>query len=59
MYKKYLLRCEEFTGEHWECKEYYFDTEDEMVSFAKNCKNEMFKIESAFKLDKLNNDIFS
>lgn len=59
MYKKYLLRCEEFTGEHWERKEYYFDTEDEMVSFAKKCRNEMFKIESAFKLDKLNNDIFA
>ena len=59
MYKKYLLQCEEFTGEHWEHKEYYFETENEMVSFAKICRSELFKIESAFKLDKLSNNIFA
>lgn len=41
MYKKYLLLCSELTGddsydpECWDSRKYYFDTEEEMVDFAK------------------------
>ena len=42
MYKKYLLRCSELTGddsydsECWESRKYYFDTKEEMVDFLVN-----------------------
>lgn len=65
MYKKYLLRCRELTGddsydpECWESRKYYFDTEEEMVEFVKKQLDFLFKVEAAFKLDKLDNDIFA
>ena len=65
MYKKYLLKCEEFVGidiqdtDSWESKEYYFDTEKEMIDFVKNKWSFSIKIEAAFKMEKLDNDIFN
>lgn len=65
MYKKYLLRCSELTGddsydsECWESRKYYFDTKEEMVEFVKKQLDFLFKVETAFKLDKLDNDIFA
>lgn len=65
MYKKYLLRCSELTGDDsydpdcLESRKYYFDTEEEMVEFVKKQLDFLFKVEAAFKLDKLDNDIFA
>ena len=65
MYKKYLLLCSELTGDDsydpkcWESRKYYFDTEEEMVEFVKKQLDFLFKVEAAFKLDKLDNDIFA
>lgn len=65
MYKKYLLLCSELTGddsydsECWDSRKYYFDTEEEMVDFAKKKSDSSFKVEAAFKLDKLDNNIFA
>ena len=65
MYKKYLLLCSELTGDDsydpkcWESRKYYFDTEEEMDEFVKKQLDFLFKVEAAFKLDKLDNDIFA
>lgn len=65
IYKEYLLRCQELLGddsydpEHWESKEYYFDTEEEMIEFVKQKSKWNFRIEVAFKLNKLSNNIFA
>ena len=64
IYKEYLLRCQELLGNDsydpgcWESKEYYFDTEEEMIEFVKQKFKWNFKIEVAFKLNKLSNNIF-
>ena len=64
-YKEYLLRCQELLGddsydpECWEPKEYYFDTEEEMIEFVKQKSKWNFRIEVAFKLNKLSNNIFA
>lgn len=65
IYKEYLLRCQELFGndsydpECWESKEYYFDTEEEMIEFVKQKSKWNFRIEVAFKLNKLSNNIFA
>lgn len=59
MYKKYLLKCDELITGIWHHREYYFDTEEEMVDFAKKKSGFSFKVEAAFKLDKLDNNIFA
>lgn len=63
IYKEYLLRCQELLGDDsydpgcWESKEYYFDTEEEMIEFVKQKSKWNFRIEVAFKLNKLSNNI--
>ena len=65
IYKEYLLRCQELLGDDsydpgcWESKEYYFDTEEEMIEFVKQKSKWNFRIEVAFKLNKLSNNIFA
>ena len=59
MYKSYLLKCDELITGIWHRREYYFDTEEEMVDFAKKESGSSFKVEAAFKLDKLDNNIFA
>lgn len=59
MYKNYILKCEELVVGEWHSGEYYFDTEEEMVKFVKGKCDSSFKVESAFKLDKLDNNIFA
>lgn len=65
MYKKYLLLCSELAGddsydpECWDSRKYYFDTEEEMVEFVKKQLDFLFKVEAAFKMDKLDNIIFT
>lgn len=66
MYKSYLLKRSEFVDYEttsddpsgWSDKEYYFDTEEEMVEFVKSHLDFAFKVEAAFKLEQLNNNIF-
>lgn len=59
MYKNYLLKCYELITGIWHHREYYFDTKEEMVDFVKNESRSSFKVETAFKLDKLDNNIFA
>ena len=59
MYKNYLLKCDELITGVWHHREYYFDTEEEMVEFAKKESSSSFKVEAAFKVDKLDNNIFA
>ena len=66
MYKKYMLKCSEFTSyvttsddpSGWNEKDYYFDTEEEMIDFVKSHLDFAFRVEAAFKLEQLSNDIF-
>ena len=59
MYKNYILKCEELVSGAWHSGEYYFDTKEDMVKFVKEKWGSSFKVESAFKLDKLDNNIFA
>ncbi len=54
-----MLKCEKLVVGVWHSEEYYFDTEEEMVKFVKEKSGSLFKVESAFKLDKLDNNIFA
>lgn len=59
MYKKFLLKCDVFNlyTFKWESRDYYFDTEEEMVNFIKNgnevWKPDAIRVECAFKLEKI------
>lgn len=62
-WKEYMLECqivkEEITQER-----FFFDTQEEMIDFKRNgstmlnIKPDEIRIGSAFKLEKLNSDIF-
>ena len=54
-----MLKCEKLVVGVWHSEKYYFDTEEEMVKFVKGKSGSLFKVESAFKLDKLDNNIFA
>ena len=64
MYKRFMLSCMYLDIDKgiW-CNEiFYFDTEEEMVDFVKNgnfgIKPENIRVEAAFELNKLSNNIF-
>ena len=63
MYKKYMLKCEvrnQYTNPEWNNREFCFDTEEEMIEWVQNrMKENSVRVESAFKLEKLNNNIFT
>ena len=69
-YKKYMLKCaiksDECIG--WVDGQFFFDTEEELIEFVKHGYKKVYgfddtechiKIESAFKLEKLDNSIFN
>ena len=66
MYKKYMLKCSEFTSyittsddpSGWNEKDYYFNSEEEMVEFVKSHLDFAFRVEAAFRLEQLDNNIF-
>lgn len=67
-YKKYMLKCMIKVDKimDWHDEQFFFDTEEEMIKFVKEGYKELgidgteshIKIESAFKLEKLDNNIF-
>ena len=67
MYKKYLLKCSVFSASNgWKDENIYFDYIGEIVCFIKHggaydgifVKPEYIKVESVFKLDKVNIEEF-
>jgi hypothetical protein len=66
MYKQYLLKTSEFVSfettcddlSAWEDREYYFYTEEDMIAFVKSQLDPYFKVKAAFKIEKINNNIF-
>lgn len=67
-YKKYMLKCMIKVDKilDWHDEQFFFDTEEEMIKFVKEGYKELalekseihIKIESAFKLEKLDSNIF-
>ena len=67
-YKKYMLKCMIKVDKimDWHDEQFFFDTEEEMIRFVKEGYKELgiegteshIKIESAFKLEKLDSNIF-
>ena len=67
-YKKYMLKCMIKVDKimDWHEEQFFFDTEEEMIKFVKEGYKELgmegteshIKIESAFKLEKLDSNIF-
>ena len=53
MYKEYMLK---FQWDGNENETFYFDTEEQMIRFV---KENNIKVEVAFKLEQLCNDIFT
>ena len=59
MWKPFLLKCSVLNGDGiYHNENYYFDTQEEMVEFAKSHLGSDFRLEAAFKMEKLNSDIF-
>ena len=57
MYKEWMLLCQwEINGNSKE-ERFFFETEEAMIKFVKNSGN--IKVEAAFKLEKLDNKIFT
>lgn len=66
--KKYMLKCMIKVDKimDWHDEQFFFDTEEEMIKFVKEGYKELgiegseshIRIESAFKLEKLDNSIF-
>lgn len=66
-YKKYMLKCQEYqdyesdaeasrAGSLWKNRILYFETEEDMKKFVRN--NSDIRVEAAFRLEQLNNNIF-
>ena len=68
-HKKYMLKCMIKIDKlmDWHDEQFFFDTEEEMIEFVKGGYKDLgveeaeshIKIESAFKLEKLDNSIFN
>lgn len=59
MYKKYLLQCAELIDNIWHPREYYFDTKEEMISFVRRNVGLTFHVDTAFELNRIDDDIFA